>query len=268
MVTTEQKLSRWVGFTEDLLRRHDVELPGATIRDQFWETFDAEPSWNRVEADGRISFAMMHPVDGWPTPEWQEHWRTQRLKQHPLHLWFTTTGCSAPQSRERVPSTIAGPAEHESVREEMGPLGFEQQLAIPYHLTVDELHMFMLVRPHRDFSDDDMDLARRVQPLVWLVDRQVEVLSAMARRTANDLLTGREAAVLGLLSDGFTAAAIGRRLGCSPRTVHKHLEHLYRKLDVRDRLMAVRVGVERGLLPTPEVPRPRRQGGPVVSEGG
>ena len=56
-------------------------------------------------------------------------------------------------------------------------------------------------------------------------------------------------AVLQLLGEGKTAAAIGRQLGISARTVGVHLDHLYRKLAVRDRLMAVRVARECGLLP-------------------
>ena len=61
-------------------------------------------------------------------------------------------------------------------------------------------------------------------------------------------VTGRELAVLRLLADGKTAAAIGRTLGISPRTVHVHLTHLYGKLGVNDRLMAVGVAREVGLL--------------------
>jgi ATP/maltotriose-dependent transcriptional regulator MalT len=110
--------------------------------------------------------------------------------------------------------------------------------------------MFLLGRSDRDFSDADLELARRVQPLIWLLDRQVEVLAETARTAAVPDLTGREQAVLGLLAQGCTAEAIGRRLGSSPRTVHKHLEHLYRKLEVRDRLMAVQRGRELGLLRT------------------
>ena len=62
-------------------------------------------------------------------------------------------------------------------------------------------------------------------------------------------LTGRELAVLALLAEGLTAEAIGRRLGVSRHTVRKHLEHLYRKLGVGDRLVAVREARARGLLP-------------------
>jgi DNA-binding CsgD family transcriptional regulator len=61
-------------------------------------------------------------------------------------------------------------------------------------------------------------------------------------------LTAREAAVLKLLAHGETAEGIGRRLGISHRTVEAHLTHLYRKLDVRDRLQAVLVAHELGLV--------------------
>jgi DNA-binding CsgD family transcriptional regulator len=61
-------------------------------------------------------------------------------------------------------------------------------------------------------------------------------------------LTGRELAVLRLLVRGLTAEAMARRLGCSPRTVSKHLERLYRKLGVGDRLMAVEQARQNGLV--------------------
>ncbi|HVK26501.1 MAG TPA: LuxR C-terminal-related transcriptional regulator [Actinokineospora sp.] len=60
--------------------------------------------------------------------------------------------------------------------------------------------------------------------------------------------TRRERVVLKLLADGLTAAAIARRLGISPRTVHHHLESLYRKLGTNDRLTTVRHAESIGLL--------------------
>ena len=64
-------------------------------------------------------------------------------------------------------------------------------------------------------------------------------------------LTARELAVLGVLADGLPAGAIGRRLGISQRTVDKHLEHIYRKLDCNDRLVAVTVARQLGVLTAP-----------------
>lgn len=60
-------------------------------------------------------------------------------------------------------------------------------------------------------------------------------------------LTAREAEVLTLLSEGSTAWATARRLQVSPATVRKHLEHLYRELEVQDRLSAGNRGRELGL---------------------
>ncbi|MFD0481944.1 response regulator transcription factor [Kineococcus sp. GCM10028916] len=69
--------------------------------------------------------------------------------------------------------------------------------------------------------------------------------------TAHDgtALTTRQHAILCHLSGGLTAAAMGRQMGISERTVHKHLENLYRALSVTDRLQAVLRGHELGLLP-------------------
>jgi DNA-binding NarL/FixJ family response regulator len=67
-------------------------------------------------------------------------------------------------------------------------------------------------------------------------------------------LTAREGEVLRLLAEGLTAAAIGRRLGISERTVHKHKERVYAKLGASDRLMAVLLAQRHGLLPPPAGP--------------
>jgi DNA-binding CsgD family transcriptional regulator len=45
-------------------------------------------------------------------------------------------------------------------------------------------------------------------------------------------LTAREAEVLDALAAGDAPGQIALALGISPRTVHKHLEHVYRKLGV------------------------------------
>jgi len=57
--------------------------------------------------------------------------------------------------------------------------------------------------------------------------------------------------VLDLMADGLIAAAIARQLGISPRTVSKHIESIYRKLDTHDRTSAVLRGQAMGLLPVP-----------------
>ena len=51
-------------------------------------------------------------------------------------------------------------------------------------------------------------------------------------------LTGREAEVLHWVAQGKTNRDIGDILGTSPRTVHKHLEHVFAKLGVETRTSA------------------------------
>ncbi len=50
-----------------------------------------------------------------------------------------------------------------------------------------------------------------------------------------ELLTGREAQVLGMLRRGHTTAAIAERLEITPVTVRRHISELVHKLGVRDR---------------------------------
>lgn len=52
-------------------------------------------------------------------------------------------------------------------------------------------------------------------------------------------LTRREAEILTWLSQGKTNVEIGLALSISPRTVKKHLEHIYSKLKVHRRTAAV-----------------------------
>jgi DNA-binding CsgD family transcriptional regulator len=74
--------------------------------------------------------------------------------------------------------------------------------------------------------------------------------SGLAAESASEYrLTPREHTVLALLAEALTADAIARRLGISPRTVHHHVEHIYRKLGTADRLSAVLRAQADGLLP-------------------
>ncbi len=67
-------------------------------------------------------------------------------------------------------------------------------------------------------------------------------------RVALPDLTPRETEVLGWLAQGLSNKAIASRLGLSPDTVKDHLENVYRKLEVRDRVSALRRATELGLV--------------------
>ncbi|MFJ4879023.1 response regulator transcription factor [Streptomyces sp. NPDC088745] len=128
---------------------------------------------------------------------------------------------------------------------------------------------FLVHRSGDDFSRHDERYAARVQPLLKAATAHRSLLLALrgssageCGRRANDALaaplTPRETNVLHLLATGLTAEGIGRRLGISPRTVHKHLNALYRKLGATDRLSAVLRAQQAGLLSGQELSPPGR----------
>jgi DNA-binding NarL/FixJ family response regulator len=59
------------------------------------------------------------------------------------------------------------------------------------------------------------------------------------RRTALDILTDREREVLALIGHGHTNAEIARDLGVGEGTVKTHINHLFTKLNLRDRAAAI-----------------------------
>jgi DNA-binding CsgD family transcriptional regulator len=258
MTSVEDRLTPFILAVSDLLREASPKFPHRAIQRVMDDAFDAEPSYNWAGDGVAFEFELLHPIPGWPTPADLEEWVNEGFALHPLIQWFARTGAVTPQTVGRVPAQLAPPSGHDYLRRQLSPLGLEEQLSIPIGLLTGIQHFFVLARGGRDFSDDDVALATRIQPLVALLDRQRQVIGKMsctALSTATDCrLTGRELAVLRSLSQGLTAVSIARQLGSSPRTVHKHLEHAYRKLGVRDRLEAVRVADMLGLLSSRDGP--------------
>lgn len=105
------------------------------------------------------------------------------------------------------------------------PMRYQLSIALP------PAGDFTFQRHSRDFTPADRaTVAALREPLMHAVERAFG-------RTAG--LTRREAMVLELVALGRTNVAIAHRLGTSPRTVAKHLEHIYRKLGVSGRAAAV-----------------------------
>ena len=97
-----------------------------------------------------------------------------------------------------------------------------------------------LNRAGADFTQAAVDLLTWLRPLLTCRVARLAAGNAMlARGTALPRLTARQGQVLRLVAEGLTDAAIGNRLDCSPRTVDKHLEHIYRRLGVSCRTAAV-----------------------------
>jgi len=108
------------------------------------------------------------------------------------------------------------------------------QLVVPVVVAPDRLTACLLGRRVRDFSAEEIDHATLLAPGLRL-----RLQSSDVAGRAPDTLTAREKDVLGLVARGLTSRAIAHRFGISERTVHKHLERIYRKTGCRDRLSAV-----------------------------
>ncbi|HEY2717494.1 MAG TPA: helix-turn-helix transcriptional regulator [Solirubrobacterales bacterium] len=160
-----------------------------------------------------------------------------------------------------------------------GPMGVEHQMAFTLPATPGRVLAVALSRREPDYSDAERDLVDRARPHLIQVWRNAieytalrdEVAARPASGRLNDGvpidalrgrgLTQREADVLALVARGRSNRDAGAILGISGRTVQKHLEHCYRKLEVPDRSAAAEL-VWRLVADRPEPPQadgaPRR----------
>lgn len=121
----------------------------------------------------------------------------------------------------------------------------EHQVAISLPAPGQEVIGVAMSRARHDFCDEDRALLSVLRaPLM------VALLRARRRRQAGQVhdavacselagLTEREVKILRLVADGRTNVSIAHALEVSPRTVAKHLEHIYRKFRVSSRAAAV-----------------------------
>ena len=118
----------------------------------------------------------------------------------------------------------------------------EHQVAISLPGPDQEVIGVAMSRARHDFCDEDRALLSVLRaPLMAALLRARRRRQAGQVYTCSELadLTERELQILRLVADGRTNASIAHALGVSPRTVAKHLEHIYRKVRVSSRAAAV-----------------------------
>jgi len=239
--------------TGDLLRRPLTALPHDVLLGELIATFGGRTgSWtwrNEGGSQGAVFWS------GGLQP--QEHdWQLMRrgIGRHPMVHWYSLTADHAPQTLARINQRIQVAHLPEMWREVMHRYGTDQ-LSIPLSVTGGGHRAYVLADSRReDWPEEDLAFARRLQPLLIGLERQA---SALARHGVTSAtlgvmdevrLTARELAVLRVLGAGCTVRQIAHRLAMSPRTAEKHLEHVYTKLRVADRLSAVLRAQQLGLL--------------------
>ena len=97
----------------------------------------------------------------------------------------------------------------------------------------------------RQVLDDHAAIDPAVQR--HLIDAIAGNAQGVARSEFPDGLTPREAEVLSLMAGGLSNAEIASRLVVSEGTVKSHVNHLFAKIDARDRAQAVAYAFRHGL---------------------
>lgn len=108
-----------------------------------------------------------------------------------------------------------------------------EQLAIPVSYTEGGFTSFALGRSSRQYTDTERTNALWLQRALLAAERR------HVRTSTAPCLTDREQLIVSLLGTGRTRSSVARQLGCSARTVDKHLENTFRKLGVNTLVAAL-----------------------------
>jgi DNA-binding NarL/FixJ family response regulator len=196
-------------------------------------------SLNEVGPDRVVALVEPHLDD-----EWIERF-AELAHENPLYQRITHTQdgrayrFSDVTTRERLESTRL-------YREVYAPLGINHQIAFTLPNEPDYVLAIVLHREKHDFSDAERDLLNRARPFLIQAYRNAIAYSEISEHSSAVLeaalvaqgLTAREAEVLRLVALGGSNRDVATRLGLSDRTVQKHLQNAFRKLDVSTRSAA------------------------------
>jgi DNA-binding CsgD family transcriptional regulator len=244
----------WLDLVTELLQEPIVALPEERIATQLCDTFGAVGCAFHSREDGGWPVQRIWPPDRYAPAAVAEmnHWAVHRApRAHPVLRYYLATGDAAVKQVADIPAVFAPRRVVDAWYEVGREWGVPAQLAVPVHFAATGHRAFVIGREDA-FAAVEMALARRLQRLIVALDRHVGVLAhamgASADAAAAVALTARELAVLSLVAEGLTSAAVARRLLIAERTVHKHLERIYAKLGVGDRVSAVLRAQRAGVL--------------------
>jgi DNA-binding CsgD family transcriptional regulator len=253
----------WLDLVADLVARPLTVWPADRVTALLVTTLDApagsyygrEPSGVVEQRQWPAGFCAHRRAE-------IERWTLEEApRRHPLLRYYLATGRADVRQVADVPARFADRRVHEQWRAACTDLldgTVVSQVALPVRLEVPTHRAFLVGRVDA-FSPGEMALLRRLQRVLVGLDRQIAAHAQWVARTGDHAvpaaeavgLTPRESAVLDLLAAGLTARAIARRLAVGERTVQKHLQRVYAKLGVADRLAAVQRAQLVGLLPAP-----------------
>ncbi|KAA1420532.1 hypothetical protein FE697_016395 [Mumia zhuanghuii] len=248
----------WIDVAADLLALDDVGAARQCLTDQLLSDFGADGGARVVIAASTDTITLQtFPRDiAFDTQRWPYGQRTI-IESHPLVAHYRSTRSLDPEVLLRPGESARSlPTPLVSLMHSVG-VGLHQ-LVLPLRNDAQTgLEAYVLVRDDA-FPHWAPLRASATLPLIRGLDRHLLLREAVPVQTGPTLedigLTPRERTIVAMLAESRTAESIGRSLGISARTVHKHLENVYRKLGVSDRVAALQLAYRRGLIvETPEV---------------
>jgi DNA-binding CsgD family transcriptional regulator len=244
----------WLELMADILAAPSTTFPEQRVAEQLQSTFEARG----VAFSDRSGSAIAQRL--WPFDEQFNGHRaeidryavTESAGGHPVLRCYLSTLDATPLQVHDVPEAFADRRVMGAWLERASAWGAAAQVALPTYFAADGHRVFVLGRVD-PFTRGELSLLHVLHGLLVGLDRQTAALRSVAATvdTAQATrLTVRELTVLGLVAEGLTATAAARRLAVAEGTVHKHLQNVYRKLGVRDRLGAVLRAQHLGVLRT------------------
>jgi DNA-binding CsgD family transcriptional regulator len=236
MLVPLQTLDRCVRLVEQLAELADPADFATMVLPGLAELVGCDViTYNEVGA----SPSHVHYED-WPPQSLDPHTRqtfARLAHQHPSIQHYRRTGDSTPVM---ISDFLTSSQFHrlELYEEFFRPIPVEHQLSLSLNDPGSTVVGIALNRTRRAFDDVDRAVLTSLRrPLLTALTRTR--LRQQAATSPLDQLSPRERAVMTFVANGRTNTSIAQSLGISPRTVAKHLEHIYRKLDVSNRAAAV-----------------------------
>jgi DNA-binding CsgD family transcriptional regulator len=198
-------------------------------------------SYNHLVGPTAIAWKIQ-PADVLDFPDADQLFQ-QHLPEHPLLRHYEVTGDLA----ARRISDVASDRQFRSLGlycDFYRPARVDHQLVVSVPARHDGIISVALNRHGRDFSDQQRELLDLLRPHLRQAATIAALLNQPVPSTPRDadgkpLLTPRQTRILQLVAAGSSDREVARALGLSVRTVHTHLQHIYRTLGVRSRTEAL-----------------------------
>jgi len=217
------------------------DFPGRVIRLVSGLVAAESCSYNHLVGTVAVAWRI-EPAETLDFPDAEQLFQ-QHLPEHPLLNYYAATGDFA----ARRVSDVASERQFRSLglyRDFYRPARVDHQLVVSVPAPHDGIISVVLNRHRRDFSDQQRELIDLLRQHLEQAAAIAALLSQPVPDTLRDadgrpLLTPRQTRILQLVGAGGSDRAVARALGLSVRTVHTHLQHVYRALGVTSRTEAL-----------------------------